>query len=370
MSLFWKLVTATTIAALLIVGVGFASQSALAVPSTNLNSYTGIPTFSIVSVVRDKSVTVQTYNLPPNDKFDVTMGPMGTQGVGGIKVAQVDSGSGGSKSYTFSIPSSLAGSYKISIRMQSPFSGYYAYNWFYNNTTGGATQPPPTTTPPPSTTPPPGYTGFPTFKIMSVVRDDEVTVQTNNLTPNDTFRVTMGPMGTRGIGGTVVDVVDSGSGGTKTYTFDIPQSLYGSYQISIRMESPTSGYFAYNWFYNNTTGGSGGQPTPTPPSATPPPSYSGFPTFKILSVVRDVSVTVQTHNLPPNDSFAVTMGPMGTQGIGGYQVATVNSGNGGSKQYTFNIPAQLKGSYKISIRMQSPSSGYYAYNWFYNNTTP
>jgi hypothetical protein len=64
------------------------------------------------------------------------------------------------------------------------------------------------------------------------------------------------------------------------------------------------------------------------------------------------------------------MGHMGTQGIGGYQVDTVNSGNGGSKQFTFNIPAQLKGSYKISIRMQSPSSGYYAYNWFYNNTTP
>jgi hypothetical protein len=370
MSVFWKIVTATTITALLMVGVGFASQSALAVPSMNLNSYSGVPTFSIVSVVRDQSVTIQTYNLPPNDKFDVTMGKMGTQGIGGTKVAQVDSGSGGSKSYTFSIPSWFDGHYKISIRMQSPFSGVYAYNWFYNNTTGGATQPPPTTTPPPSTTPPPGYSGIPTFKIMSVVRDDEVTIQTNNLTPNDSFRVTMGKMGTQGIGGTVVDVVASGSGGTKTYTFDIPQSLYGSYKISIRMESPTSGYFAYNWFYNNTTGGSGGQPTPTPPPSTPPPGYSGFPTFNILSVVRDSSVTVQTHNLPPNDSFTVTMGHMGTQGIGGYQVDTVNSGNGGSKQFTFNIPAQLKGSYKISIRMQSPSSGYYAYNWFYNNTTP
>lgn len=364
MSTFWKLVTATTIAALLMVGVGFMSQSALAVPSMNLNSYSGIPTFSIVSVVMDQSVTVKTNNLPPNDKFDVTMGPMGTQGIGGVKVAQVDSGSGGSKSYTFNIPSSLAGSYKISIRMQSPFSGYYAYNWFYNNTTGGATQPPP------AVTPPPGYSGFPTFSIVSVVSDDEVTIKTNNLPPNDTFRVTMGPMGTQGIDGVVVDVVDSGTGGTKTYTFDTPQSLYGSYQISIRMQSSSSGYFAYNWFYNNTTGGSGGQPTPTPPTATPPPGYSGFPTFNILSVVRDSSVTIQAYNLPPNDSFTVTMGPMGTQGIGGIQVDTVNSGSGGSKQYTFNIPAGLKGSYRISIRMQSPSSGYYAYNWFYNNTTP
>jgi hypothetical protein len=173
-------------------------------------------------------------------------------------------------------------------------------------------------------------------------------------------------MGTQGIGGTVVDVVDSGSGGSKTYTFDIPASLYGSYKIAIRMESPTSGYYAYNWFYNNTTG-SPTQPPPSTPAPTPPPGYSGFPSFSILAVTRDTSVKIQANNLPPNDSFVVTMGPMGTQGIGGIQVDTVDSGSGGSKQFTFSIPDALKGSYKISIRMQSPASGYFAYNWFYNN---
>jgi outer membrane lipoprotein SlyB len=244
--------------------------------------------------------------------------------------------------------------------MQSPSSGYYAYNWFYNNTTGSGTQPP-------ASTPPPGYSGFPTFSIVSVVMDKNVTIQTKNLNPNDTFRVTMGPMGTQGIGGIVVDVVDSGTGGSKKYTFDIPAALYGSYKISIRMQSPTSVYYAYNWFYNNTTGGATQPPAPSP-SPTPPPGYTGIPTFKILSVVRDSSVKIQTYNLPPNDSFVVTMGPMGTQGIGGIKVDTVDTGAGGSKAYTFSIPASLYGSYKISIRMQSPTSGYYAYNWFYNNT--
>jgi hypothetical protein len=287
----------------------------------------------------------------------------------------VDSGTGGTKTYTFDIPSGLAGSYQISIRMQSPTSGYYAYNWFYNDTSGSATQPPATTTPSPTTTPPPGYSGFPVFWIVSVIADDEVTIETKNLPPNDTFKVTMGPMGTKGIDGTVVDTVDSGSGGVKQYTFDVPSSLYGSYQISIRMQSATSGYYAYNWFYNNTTGGTTPAPTTTPgPTATPaptqPPGYTGFPVFSILSVVTETSVTIQAKNLPPSDSFSVTMGPMGTQGIGGYVVDTVNSGTGGSKQFTFNIPSQLKGSYQISIRMQSPTSGYYAYNWFYNSTTP
>jgi hypothetical protein len=214
------------------------------------------------------------------------------------------------------------------------------------------------TTPPP---PPPGYSGFPTFSILSVVVDEDVTIQAYNLPPNDNFDVTMGPMGTKGVGGIKVDTVASGSGGSKQFTFDIPASLKGAYQIAIRLQSPTSGYFAYNWFFNNTSG-KGGQPPP------PPPGYTGFPTFSILSVVRDTSVTIQAYNLPPNDNFDVTMGPMGTKGVGGIKVDSVASGSGGSKQFTFTIPASLKGSYQISIRMQSPTSGFFAYNWFYNNT--
>jgi hypothetical protein len=33
-------------------------------------------------------------------------------------------------------------------------------------------------------------------------------------------------------------------------TVQIPANLYGLNQIAIRMESPDSGYSAYNWFYN------------------------------------------------------------------------------------------------------------------------
>jgi hypothetical protein len=216
-------------------------------PSIQSASASGtIPTFSIVSVVEDESVTIKTKNFPANDTFKVLMGEMGTRGVNGIQVDTVKSGEGGSITKTFTIPKTLRGAYQIAIRLQSTTgSGYFAYNWFYNNTTGSGTQP----TPKPS-----GYTGFPTFKIQSVVRDTSVTIKTTNLPPNDSFDVLMGPMGTRGINGTKVDTVKSGDGGTKTYTFDIPSSLKGSFQISIRMQSNTgSGYFAFNWFYNNTT---------------------------------------------------------------------------------------------------------------------
>ncbi len=225
---------------------------------------------------------------------------------------------------------------------------------------GGGGYPPP---PPPPHPQPPPPTYYPTFSIVNVDPDNTVTIKTQNLPPNDIFTVTMGPMGSKGVNGYVVAKTESGDGGTHKYTYSIPTQLYGSYQIAIRLQSPTSGYFAYNWFYNNTQG-KGGQPPPPPP----PPGYTGIPTFFILSVVRNQSVTVQAYNLPPNDTMNVTMGPMGTKGINGIQVATVNTGKGGNQQFTFTTPAALYNSYQIAVRMQSPWSGYFAYNWFYNNT--
>jgi hypothetical protein len=56
--------------------------------------------------------------------------------------------------------------------------------------------------------------------------------------------------------------------------------------------------------------------------------------------------------------------------VGGVKVDTVNSGTGGAQTYTFTIPDSLKGDSRIAIRLQSPTSGYFSYNWFYNSTYP
>ncbi|HEX6383960.1 MAG TPA: hypothetical protein VF177_04750 [Anaerolineae bacterium] len=215
----------------------------------------------------------------------------------------------------------------------------------------------------------PRYTGIPTFRIVSVAADKSVTIETNNFPANQTFAVTMGLMGTRGIGGTVVGTIESGSGGTLTRTFDIPAGLHGLRQISIRAQTAHARpYFAYNWFYNNTTGDTGGPGD----GATPPPpttGYRGIPTFKVCSVTRDTSVTIVTNNFPANQTFTVTMGPMGSRGIGGTVVGTITSGGGGTLTQTFNIPAHLQGASRISIRAQTAHARpYFAYNWFYNNT--
>jgi hypothetical protein len=316
------------------------------------------PYFNILEVVKDQSVTIQVFNFPANDSFRVTMGEYGSYGIGGVVIGFTDTGNGGSFTATYSIPSTLAGYEKIAIRLESPTSGYYAYNWFNNNPSSS-----------PTSTPLPGYSGSPTFSIESVITDQSVTIKTNNLPPNDTFTVTMGKYGTKGVGGVVVANTDSGTGGTQTLTYNIPESLFGLSQIAIRMQSPTTGYFAYNWFYNNTA-----QVTSTPqpePTSTPVPSgYSGYPTFSITAVVKDQTVTISGSNFPSNDTFTVFMGPYGSQGIGGTNVDSTSTGEGGSISATYSIPASLAGSSKIAIRLQSPISGYFAYNWFWNSSTP
>jgi hypothetical protein len=190
------------------------------------------------------SVTVAAYNLPAGQTFTVRMGEYGTKAIGGIVVDSFDSGSGGSLTKTFSIPAALADRQRIAIRMDC-LLGFYAYNWFWNNTAPAVV-----TTPVPVV---PGYVGIPTFSISAVVKDSSVTILTNNFPAGQTFTVRMGEYGTQGIGGIVVDSVDSGTGGAFSKTFTVPASLAGRYKIAIRLETSNGYFYAYNWFYNNST---------------------------------------------------------------------------------------------------------------------
>jgi hypothetical protein len=80
--------------------------------------------------VKDTSVTFNGYNFPPNQTFTVTIAPFGTLGKGGVVVGTTDTGSSGSFTATYTIPSQYVGSAKLSIRWQGPV--YYAYDWFNN----------------------------------------------------------------------------------------------------------------------------------------------------------------------------------------------------------------------------------------------
>lgn len=334
--------------------------TAVDLPSSQMLISSGpkvIPTFVITAVEKDQWVEIQTDNFPAADHFIVTMGSMGSKGINGIIIGTTYSGPGGRFTMKYDIPPALKGSHQISVRLESSTSGYYAYNWFYNNTVNAPGVPDPD---PPGN----GYTGYPTFSIASVEKGKTVTITPNNFPPNDSIFVRMNWMGTRGVAGAIVETVTTNANGklSKT-TFDIPDFLDVAYQVAIRLESPTSGYYAYNWFYNNTTSQA--------PSDPETPSYIGYPTFAIAAVIRDKNVKIVPSNFPPNDTFNVRMNWMGTRGVGGTLVQTVTSNSKGNlSDVKYPIPDYLKGQYQIAIRLDSPSSGYYAFNWFYNNTTP
>lgn len=206
------------------------------------------------------------------------------------------------------------------------------------------------------------YSGIPTFSIVSVNPDKTVTIKTYNFPKQDTFKVLMNYMGTRGVNGIVVDTISSGSGGSFTATFSIPAALKGQYQIAIRLQSTSgSGYYAYNWFYNNLkNSGTGG-------AYTTPKGYKGYPYISVVSVVKDKNVVLKISNLPKNDEYKVLLGKIGTAGINGTKVGTFTTGSGETKTIKVKIPAGLKGKSQIAVRIQSVGgTGYYAYTWFYN----
>ncbi|MGQ0604756.1 MAG: LysM peptidoglycan-binding domain-containing protein [Anaerolineales bacterium] len=98
----------------------------------------------------------------------------------------------------------------------------------------------------------------------------------------------------------------------------------------------------------------------------PQPQPSGIPIITINAVVRDQTVTISARNFPAGQSFNVRMGAYGTQALGGVHVGSTNTGNG-TFTATYNVPANLRGSTRIAIRLEG-SGGYYSYNWFWNNT--
>mgnify|MGYP001014808032 CR=1 FL=1 len=229
-------------------------------------SAAGYPYTVIGTVVKDVSVTITGYNFPPDQTFTVRMNTYGTLGVGGTVVGTKDPSSSSTFTATYAIPASLAGASKIAIRFDSP-NGYYAYDWFTNNSDAAAA----TATAGPTPTagaavPPPPPFWIPTFSITAVQQGLSVTVLTNNFPANQTFTVRMGEYGTLGIGGTVVNTFDSGAGGSQTMTFSIPAVYAARDIIAIRMDS-NLGYYSYNWFVNSNYGTTSVTATPTATAA-------------------------------------------------------------------------------------------------------
>jgi len=214
---------------------------------------------------------------------------------------------------------------------------------------------------------------YPTFDIVSVVVDDSVSISTNLFPANELYYVYMGYNGTLGINGILVTKIWTGPGGTFKAKFYIPDELKGEDIIAIRLESPTSPYYSYNFFYNTTSYTNYNyNVAPPPPAATPKPGSgsSDFPTFNIVSVTKGDSVTVETKYFPPDDMWGVYMKDAASSVKTWYYVAGFNSADGGSFKATFTIPSQLFYKEKIAIKMYNLDEDYITYNLFENRNYP
>jgi hypothetical protein len=209
------------------------------------------------------------------------------------------------------------------------------------------------------------------FSITNVQQNSSVTVRTYNFPSNVLFKAKMGRSSGGGYEWIDLPDVDSGNGGSFEVVFTIPAEFHGTNQLVLRMiQNKKNGKsFHHDQWFSNVPGGSGtgGRGVNYYPYYNNYYYHGTIPTIWIQSVVRNSSVTIRTANFPPNLDFQVLMGPMGTRGHG-YHVTTFNSGAGGAMTLTFSIPPQLYGSHQISIRTQNQWSGYFSYNWFYNNT--
>ncbi|MEW5869447.1 MAG: LysM domain-containing protein [Chloroflexota bacterium] len=208
-----------------------------------------------------------------------------------------------------------------------------------------------------------GYSNQWSYTVSRIVKDTTVAIQTSNFPSNVKFEAFIGRQSGATVDWVKVADVDSDRGGKFKQVFNIPPAFAGASRLAVRMVQAKKGTTVDRWFnnYDSTigTGGPGGGWY-----------YGTIPTIWIVGVVRNSSVTITTNSFPPGLVFDVLMGPMGTRGVGGYHVGTLNSGAGGTLTATFSIPAPLHGSQKIAIRTQNLATGYYSYNWFWNNTTP
>ena len=308
-----------------------------------------IPTFEIQGVTANDKVTIVTANFPAGYNFEVRMGLFGTKGVDGVLIGTVNSGSGGSLKWTFPIPAALQSESTIAIRLQSTLGGYYSYNWFTNADSGTHT----------GGVPIDETTAGPSITVTAVNPGEYAVIIANNLPADESFKVRMGVYGTQGIDGELIATVEPNAEGFLKQTYPIPFDLQDDAKIAVRFESEDSSLALYTWF-DNVAGVSGGMGGPVT-------AYYGIPTISILEVNEDEDVTIKTNNYPADQDFQVLMGKIGTRGVGGILVTTINSGDGGSFEATFDIPEELQGDAQIAIRLQTADNTFYSYDWFYNS---
>lgn len=342
---FSRLAAAVLIMAVLAMAL---PQPAYAAPAAGAETDDGI-SFDIIAVKADESVTIRTKNFPANVDFTVRMDVAGNMAIDGIAVADVNSGKGGTFEATYKIPAEIKGTKTIAIRLESS-RGYYAYNWFnnrtQNNTNTGSTNTGKTTV-------------GPYLAILSVKKDQSVTVEARGLPLNTSFKVRVGPFYTFAREYVVTQTVNTGGSSTIVFDVTLPDNVKGDDLIAIRIDG--GGRFAYNAFKN--TDAEYSSPSSSGSSSTSTNKPSGY-SCSIISAGPAGSVT------PVKSHFDATWEIKNT-GTKTWEVTEVDykfvSGTKmQAKADRFDLGKTVKPgeTVKIIVDMIAPdTAGYYSANW-------
>lgn len=113
------------------------------------------------------------------------------------------------------------------------------------------------------------------------------------------------------------------------------------------------------------------QGNPWGPPVQPFPPPDDIPYMEIVAVEKDSSVTIKAYRFPVGTNLEATMGRIGTRGVHGIVVDTFVVDSADEFERTFSIPEELWGYFQIAVRLEETEATfpYFAYNWFYNNST-
>jgi hypothetical protein len=105
---------------------------------------------------------------------------------------------------------------------------------------------------------------------------------------------------------------------------------------------------------------------PQPVFAAAENATSSKPYIAFLSVEKDLSVRVRAYNFPAGVYFTVRVGPFYTFFLDYVTTGSIYSGNGGTFDFTVNLPEKFKGASLVTVRLDG--GGTYAYNAYRNVT--
>lgn len=195
--------------------------------------------FEILSVKANESITIHTVDFPVRTKFVVRIGEAKQQAAKAAVVAEFNSEKGGAIEATYAIPAELKDKRILGIRIESP-DGYYAYDWFFNNTYVYVTD----------------KNQTPELSFSGVKKDKSVTVEGKNLPANTLLGVRVGPYDNFYRSYATLDSVRSDENGKVKFELSLPKAAQGVENVTVRLDG--GGRYAINTFKN----ADGGQAVP------------------------------------------------------------------------------------------------------------